>query len=364
MSNNNGTAPSPQQPPGPSPERHLQRQVQVIKNRLSIQLRRCFCLAAIHRGLGRQVMSVMDDDAPTGSGSVTVEMEETNGLEVAQLLRPLDMAFLAAATSRATSSEPTNLALRVYVGTALDACSPCVLDTLAITHIINATFEYENVWEERVLEDVLFAGLLDKEGSNGTSINWNMLATTTTPAALYLEAAAYRDGRTFPLTYLRVPVRDHVEEDLLSHVSSVVKFIAEAASSCGTGMMQHQRAPVVLFHCKAGVSRSVSLAIAWAMVAGGLTLTEAYRLVKKARPVVWTHREACFILSPNRHTTQPPSQANPNPGFLAQLKRLHRQLFPDESEEEFKRRTSIRGTGGDTLSPKVKDCSNDSADTP
>lgn len=59
------------------------------------------------------------------------------------------------------------------------------------------------------------------------------------------------------LTYFSVDVADSPEEDLLSHVDEVVRFLDEILS----------KGKNVLVHCHMGVSRSASLVIAWLVVA-------------------------------------------------------------------------------------------------
>jgi len=62
-------------------------------------------------------------------------------------------------------------------------------------------------------------------------------------------------------------------------------------------------AGAVLVHCYAGVSRSAALVAAHLMTRLGLSLTEAMARVRAARP-----------------------EADPNPGFVAQLRRLEGRL--------------------------------------
>ena len=68
-----------------------------------------------------------------------------------------------------------------------------------------------------------------------------------------------------------------------------------------------------LVHCAMGVSRSVSIVIAYLMRASAMNYDDAYALVRKERPI-----------------------ANPNPGFIKQLKQYERELAskrPDTTED-------------------------------
>lgn len=86
--------------------------------------------------------------------------------------------------------------------------------------------------------------------------------------------------------YLDVSVLDLPEEPLCSHFPVCFKFIDDA--------LKNGR---VLVHCNAGISRSVSIVIAYLMSRRQQSLREALRLVKSVRP-----------------------RANPNEGFMKQLK--------------------------------------------
>jgi len=86
--------------------------------------------------------------------------------------------------------------------------------------------------------------------------------------------------------YKNVHVRDVEHQDLSPYFDESVEFIKEAINSGGK----------VLVHCSYGVSRSVSMVIAYLIKEKGMTYQEAYELVKSKRQI-----------------------AKPNIGFMKQL---------------------------------------------
>jgi protein-tyrosine phosphatase len=77
-------------------------------------------------------------------------------------------------------------------------------------------------------------------------------------------------------TYLRVAVPDVESTDLQRHFSKVNDFITTARTAGGR----------TLVHCSAGMSRSVSLALAYLISVEGMSLIDAYRLIKSKRSIV------------------------------------------------------------------------------
>lgn len=77
-------------------------------------------------------------------------------------------------------------------------------------------------------------------------------------------------------TYKNVMVSDNMDADLISLFPELIDFIESVHSQQGR----------VLVHCRAGVSRSATVCIAYIMHKQGLSLDSAYEFVKRKRPVI------------------------------------------------------------------------------
>ncbi|XP_061397517.1 dual specificity protein phosphatase Mpk3 [Musca vetustissima] len=101
------------------------------------------------------------------------------------------------------------------------------------------------------------------------------------------------------IQYLQIPITDHYSQDLAMHFPSAIQFIEEARS----------KNSAVLVHCLAGVSRSVTVTLAYLMHTQALNLNDAFTLVRDRKPDV----------SPNFH-------------FMEQLHSFERQLRLNTNE--------------------------------
>lgn len=75
------------------------------------------------------------------------------------------------------------------------------------------------------------------------------------------------------INYLKIPIADHWSQNLAVHFPQAIRFIEEAMSArCG-----------VLVHCVAGVSRSVTVTLAYLMQRHRLSLRDAFELVRSRK---------------------------------------------------------------------------------
>ncbi|XP_030387121.1 dual specificity protein phosphatase Mpk3 [Scaptodrosophila lebanonensis] len=95
------------------------------------------------------------------------------------------------------------------------------------------------------------------------------------------------------IKYLQIPITDHYSQDLGMHFPAAIHFIEEARSANSA----------VLVHCLAGVSRSVTVTLAYLMQTRALSLNDAFKLVHARKPDI----------SPNFH-------------FMRQLESFESQL--------------------------------------
>lgn len=75
------------------------------------------------------------------------------------------------------------------------------------------------------------------------------------------------------LKYLQIPIRDRWNQNLAEHFPEAIDFIDEARSSKSG----------ILVHCHGGVSRSVTVTVAYLMQKQGLSLNDAYDFVKQRK---------------------------------------------------------------------------------
>eukprot|EP00299_Pterocystis_sp_00344_P009412 c3953_g1_i4.p1 GENE.c3953_g1_i4~~c3953_g1_i4.p1 ORF type:complete len:303 (+),score=52.90 c3953_g1_i4:34-942(+) len=100
------------------------------------------------------------------------------------------------------------------------------------------------------------------------------------------------------ISHIRIPIKDDPSQNILTHIPTALSFISNATTSGAK----------ILIHCKAGVSRSVTIVIAFLMAAYGISLADAYCVVQYSRS----------------------AQIHPNNGFLSQLQLWERAELNSE----------------------------------
>ncbi|KAL3685725.1 hypothetical protein R1sor_003747 [Riccia sorocarpa] len=169
-----------------------------------------------------------------------------------------------------------------------------------------------------ILQAVLLAKYVDNDsvvpaeleqglylGPVGAAFNKGLLQNLN---VTHILAVAGGVDMPFPrdFKYMRIEVHDSAGVNLAKHFDRCFAFIDEARMNGGA----------VLVHCLAGISRSVTVAVAYLMKKDGMRFPQALAHVKSRRKV-----------------------AQPNPGFLRQLQEFDQQLeldrksFPAETSQ-------------------------------
>ncbi|KAK9732309.1 Dual specificity phosphatase, catalytic domain [Popillia japonica] len=120
------------------------------------------------------------------------------------------------------------------------------------------------------------------------------------------------------IKYMQIPITDHWSQNLASHFPNAIEFIDEARS----------KKKGVLVHCLAGVSRSVTITVAYLMYKCSLNMNDAFNFVRSRKSNI----------APNFH-------------FMQQLLTFERELKLDVSYQSPAAFMELPGSGGGLRHP-------------
>ena len=136
---------------------------------------------------------------------------------------------------------------------------------------------------DRIIDNIFLGNWGDSISED--SLKYNNIKCILTLNKNFVHSKTDRDMfDRLGIKYKYIEVQDSVNANILQHVDTSLQFLKQCSGN-------------ILVHCTAGVSRSVSIVIAYLMKEKNMTYDDALSFIKKKRPI-----------------------ANPNKSFIYQLK--------------------------------------------
>jgi hypothetical protein len=171
----------------------------------------------------------------------------------------------------------------LYLADGMQAYNPQIISRIQPQIIVNATGELVNIFENGVA-----VKLLDIAMTNSTMKG--VIPAQDADSRIAELKRWVEQWQLPPIKYINLRLRDTEDDNLLLYTRAIASIASREEA-------------VVMVHCNAGISRSVAVICAILMIRYNFTFDQALDMVKKERKI-----------------------AQPNPGFVRQLRTLESML--------------------------------------
>jgi len=156
----------------------------------------------------------------------------------------------------------------------------------------------ESAYYRRMLALKLFFGFGKQEREMTEILPWMLLGRVEPAQNMYgltklgvthILNVTKEEPNLFPLqfVYLKVPVRDEMEENIGEFFQQAIEFFKRVESKRGK----------IYIHCSAGISRAPTMAIVYLIALRNISLNDAYAYVKARRPLIQINDHFLFQLA-------------------------------------------------------------------